>query len=349
MSEKQLLSYDHRNEFHYTDISLVISHINDNPMDIVNASESYRLFEYLISKTYFTGDPKNMNAFLCDGTRAMHVTHVYILENSKPVKYTIEDISYAMFHCVKKILSSPDIKYNLLAKVDLSVFDDSLMGCRPGNCGEKVFDDYIVNIVKDLFIYKGSYDKLYNREYIEKFGSYFFDEEKKREDGNVDARKLLQEARSRKKYALNSLQEAEEKIAASLTLLGEEGLVEDHVETANKPSLTRKHITPAFRLIVAYTQEYKCNSCHKILEPGWHIDHKKPLWKGGTDTEDNLQALCQLCHLRKTSQETQVRSGRRVEDVFPFEVEVKNTQEDTLKLLHKTLINIEQLLAKQSM
>lgn len=37
-------------------------------------------------------------------------------------------------------------------------------------------------------------------------------------------------------------------------------------------------------------------------------DHVVPLWKGGPDTEANLQALCQPCHDRKTAAEAAERA-----------------------------------------
>ena len=44
-----------------------------------------------------------------------------------------------------------------------------------------------------------------------------------------------------------------------------------------------------------------CNLAGKL--EAYDLDHVVPLWKGGEDTEDNLQALCPACHRIKTDKE----------------------------------------------
>lgn len=61
-------------------------------------------------------------------------------------------------------------------------------------------------------------------------------------------------------------------------------------------AMSRKH-----RWTVAYRQEYKCKVCKGLLHPkAFDIDHIVELARGGTDTLDNLQALCVQCHAIKT-------------------------------------------------
>jgi 5-methylcytosine-specific restriction enzyme A len=45
-----------------------------------------------------------------------------------------------------------------------------------------------------------------------------------------------------------------------------------------------------------------CQMCDKqsIIKPATEVDHIAPLFKGGTDDMDNLQALCADCHKIKT-------------------------------------------------
>lgn len=48
-----------------------------------------------------------------------------------------------------------------------------------------------------------------------------------------------------------------------------------------------------------------CVTCLREGEftPAKHVDHKTPLSQGGTNAEENLQALCHSCHSRKTASE----------------------------------------------
>ena len=47
-----------------------------------------------------------------------------------------------------------------------------------------------------------------------------------------------------------------------------------------------------------------CNICNKKLEINlFTIDHNKPLGFGGSDEDENLQALYIDCHLEKTKKE----------------------------------------------
>lgn len=57
---------------------------------------------------------------------------------------------------------------------------------------------------------------------------------------------------------------------------------------------------------VAQGQNWRCAStnCDLVGElEAYDLDHIIPLWKGGEDTDGNLQALCPTCHRRKTDQE----------------------------------------------
>ena len=53
-----------------------------------------------------------------------------------------------------------------------------------------------------------------------------------------------------------------------------------------------------------------CKSSGK-LSTATEVDHVNPLSLGGTDADDNLQAICQSCHKRKTASEAhRARKGR---------------------------------------
>ena len=44
--------------------------------------------------------------------------------------------------------------------------------------------------------------------------------------------------------------------------------------------------------------------CNQLLPPTFEIDHIKELRDGGTDTYENLWALCNNCHAKKTRANT---------------------------------------------
>ena len=50
-------------------------------------------------------------------------------------------------------------------------------------------------------------------------------------------------------------------------------------------------------------QDGKCAMCGKKLGRHYHIDHKKPIALGGSDTLRNKQLLCPECHMKKTRQD----------------------------------------------
>jgi 5-methylcytosine-specific restriction protein A len=60
----------------------------------------------------------------------------------------------------------------------------------------------------------------------------------------------------------------------------------------------------------------RCVSCLRagIVTPAEEVDHVKPLSQGGTDDQDNLQALCKGCHSAKSAREA---SGGRKLDFTP--------------------------------
>lgn len=48
-------------------------------------------------------------------------------------------------------------------------------------------------------------------------------------------------------------------------------------------------------------QKMKCNHCVCDISDGYHIDHKTPLVRGGSNLAENLQLLCANCNLKKGS------------------------------------------------
>lgn len=57
----------------------------------------------------------------------------------------------------------------------------------------------------------------------------------------------------------------------------------------------------------------------KVHRPPWEVDHADPLWAGGSDRQENLRALCQLCHREATKDGARWRrwAGRRTIAALP--------------------------------
>lgn len=51
------------------------------------------------------------------------------------------------------------------------------------------------------------------------------------------------------------------------------------------------------------SQKYKCVNCHKSVKQKYHIDHIKPLSKGGTNWPENIQILCPSCNIKKNAKD----------------------------------------------
>ena len=67
-----------------------------------------------------------------------------------------------------------------------------------------------------------------------------------------------------------------------------------------KNSKVHRHVTPLTKKIVASNQKWRCAHCNQLLDFTYEIDHIVPLFKGGSNSQSNLQALCRICHGRKT-------------------------------------------------
>lgn len=54
---------------------------------------------------------------------------------------------------------------------------------------------------------------------------------------------------------------------------------------------------------LAVTQKYKCVNCQTSIRRSRHIDHIKPLARGGSDDIKNIQLLCPTCNHRKRAKD----------------------------------------------
>ena len=70
------------------------------------------------------------------------------------------------------------------------------------------------------------------------------------------------------------------------------------------PKKSKRKLTDSTKKYIASQQKWICNSCKKTLDYTYEIDHINPLYKGGSNNIDNLQALCRNCHGKKTFSDT---------------------------------------------
>lgn len=70
--------------------------------------------------------------------------------------------------------------------------------------------------------------------------------------------------------------------------------------------MDRRRVTPLTKKRIGEKYNWTCAcGCGQKLSFDYHVDHRIPLWKGGTNAEENLQPLNPRCHALKTSLENQ--------------------------------------------
>ena len=73
-------------------------------------------------------------------------------------------------------------------------------------------------------------------------------------------------------------------------------------------------MTDKVKAEVLWRDSAMCRLCNEtLLEFRWQCDHIVPLWDGGSNVLDNLQAICANCHSEKTILEAQLRTRRKRE------------------------------------
>lgn len=62
----------------------------------------------------------------------------------------------------------------------------------------------------------------------------------------------------------------------------------------------RRCVSALLKRRVAARQLWRCAACRHLVDECYEIDHRVPLWAGGSNAVANLQALCHRCHRVKT-------------------------------------------------
>ena len=65
----------------------------------------------------------------------------------------------------------------------------------------------------------------------------------------------------------------------------------------------RRRVTNRMKKEVAARARWTCEMCATIVNANYEIDHKTPLYRGGSNTLPNLQCLCPDCHRTKTARD----------------------------------------------
>jgi hypothetical protein len=63
----------------------------------------------------------------------------------------------------------------------------------------------------------------------------------------------------------------------------------------------KRSVSETKKKYVSAQQGWKCGHCHQQLSSTFEVDHKIPLYKGGSNDITNLVSLCANCHRNKTA------------------------------------------------
>ena len=85
----------------------------------------------------------------------------------------------------------------------------------------------------------------------------------------------------------------------------------------DNPKKVRKPISGRVRQNVLMRDNYTCQICGATVKDGakLEIDHIKPVSKGGTNNENNLQVLCQQCNREKHNRDDLLHDKRKLAEL----------------------------------
>ncbi len=76
----------------------------------------------------------------------------------------------------------------------------------------------------------------------------------------------------------------------------------------------KRYVSVRQTKLILTRQKCKCNLCKNDLDMGLEMDHIIEIADGGTNDDENYQALCGNCHNLKTSQSQRTRELNKIKD-----------------------------------
>ena len=76
----------------------------------------------------------------------------------------------------------------------------------------------------------------------------------------------------------------------------------------------KRNVSQKQRDRIIWRDRWTCRiCCEELLPMRWNCDHVVPLWEGGGNEDENLQAICANCHAEKSYLEARRRREARRE------------------------------------
>ena len=73
--------------------------------------------------------------------------------------------------------------------------------------------------------------------------------------------------------------------------------------TGGSATREKRNVSGLMKKKVAASQGWRCGNCSALLDETYEVDHRLALYRGGSNDESNLVALCPNCHRKKTVEE----------------------------------------------
>lgn len=167
------------------------------------------------------------------------------------------------------------------------------------------------------------YDKLYRDEYAKKHRDYFKKKSKdKRKQFPDDSREAVRQWRLKNKEKIKAYtaqyykDNKERQIEKSRAYYhANKDHCSERMKKWTKKNLINKRVNQNRRrgkiksiggshtkqdvFKISERQNYKCVYCERSIKQKYHVDHKKPLSRGGGNSNRNIQILCPSCNLSK--------------------------------------------------